>query len=587
MDKLDNGKVAKRGFGVEKVSFALDLSAEGELMRITSVKIPKGKKLVPKSMMVPERVSRSGSKAVSNFLCDNAGYMLGYDKKGKPEKTKEKFHAFKELHEEVLGELDDVEAKAVLKFLETWNPDQVESDPLFEDYIDEILKGGNFVFRLNGKYLIHESEAIKRAWLNYKNSSDSADMQQCLVTGEMSTIARLHPVIKGINKGQSMGNQLVSFNAEAYESYGKKQGQNAPTGEYAAFAYGAALNSLLADENHRIFIGDTTVIFWAETTRKQPTGMLSSLISGKFEVENNEEAIEDEAAVSEIQQIMKKIASGYPIDYEEAIFCDDTKIYVVGLSPNAARISVRFFIQDQLGRLAAKLTRHYEDMAIQKRFDKDFDTIPIWKIISETIPSNSKDKNPSPLLAGALLRAIMNGSEYPFNLYQAMLIRIRAEHDITHVKAAVIKAYLKRKYKYNEKIKEVLTMSLNKESDNKAYLFGRLFAVLEKLQRDSNEGIKATIAEKYLSSACSTPAMIFPMLLNLSNHHLGKFKEEGKRIYYKQLIGEILEKLEVSEEPFPKNIMSEEQGIFYLGYYQQNNENYRKRDKELPVYFKE
>lgn len=570
-------KAVKIGFGKENVSYALDINKDGRLLAVINLKEEgKGKKLKPVAMTVPERVGRA-SAVSPNFLCDNSSYVLGFDKKGKPERTKECFYSFKKLHKVILKNVDHIEAQAVISFLDKWDTETAMEHELFQEHLEDILKGGNFVFRYDRKNLIHENEDIKKAWIEYKNNCDEKDKNQCLVTGKRTEIARLHPIIKGIYKGQAMGNQLVSFNAEAYESYGKKQGQNAPTGEYAVFAYGTALNALLADERHRMVLGDTTVVFWAETVSTQTIQNMNQLLSGNGDAQQGEmNRIKDEITVNEIGAILKKISKGKQILYDEPIFQDDTKVYIAGLSPNAARISVRFFIQDSFGQLSKKVLKHYQDMAIQKKFIKDMDSIPIWRIISETVPSNSKDKNPSPLLAGSIFRAILTGREYPANLYQTILNRINAEHDVTHVKAAVIKAYLTRKYENNDSVREVLTMGLNKESCNKGYLLGRLFATLEKVQRDANPGLKSTIAEKYLSSACATPAKIFPFLLNLSNNHMAKL-DYG--IKYKKLIAEILDKIE-PENVFPSNFTPDQQGNFYLGYYHQNNENFKKKEVE-------
>lgn len=606
LNSQENSNIAPRGFSSEKVSYALDLSEEGELLSVTSLKLENGKKLEPRILNVPERVKRSSGIA-PNFLCDNSSYVLGFDNKGKPEKSLKYFSAFKELHKLILSNVQAKEAISVLIFLEKWNAEEAPNNTLLEPFMEDILKGGNFIFRLDNK-MVHENEEIKKAWLTYISSNDENEKQQCLVTGKMDNVARLHPVIKGLYNGQAMGNQLVSFNALAYESYGKKQGQNGPTGEYAAFAYGTALNALLADKNHKMLLGDTTVIYWAESLEAKIATSIAELLQGpKFTEE--EKKVDDPSKAYEIGAILSKISQGKKINYNDSIFGDKTKIYIAGLSPNAARISVRFYIEDSLGKFAVKMARHYEAMAIQKRFDNEYDSIPIWKIIHETVPGNSKDKKPSPLLAGALLRAILTGGPYPESLYRTFLDRIRAEKDVSYTKAAFVKAYLTRKYnrgeknemellkidsenikedlkgevketehkKINEKIKEVLTMSLNSESNNKAYLLGRLFSVLEKVQRDANPGIKSTISEKYLSSASSTPGKIFPIILNLSTYHIAKSDYGTKS---KKEIEDILDKLEVEDNPFPKHLTTDEQGIFYLGYYHQNPVNYKtKEDK--------
>lgn len=575
LNSQEDSEIPNRGFCTDKASYSLDISNEGNLLSVTSLKVPNGKKLVPRPMKVPERVKRS-SGVCSNFLCDNSSYVLGFDGKGKPENAKKCFLAFKELHEEIFDGIEQEEAKAVLNFLNNWDSENGADNPIFKDYLDDILKGANFVFRLEGMF-VHENDLIQKIWLEYLNLQSSGEKYQCLVTGEKDTIARLHPVIKGLYNGQSMGNQLVSFNAKAYESYGKEQGQNAQTGEYAAFAYGTALNYLLSSPKHKMLLADMTVVYWAETLDVKVATSFMELLQGAKANDNEQKKKEAKGALNDIQDFLKKASEGIKINYNEPIFNDKTKIFILGLSPNAARISVRFFIEDCLGEFNTKMIKHYEDMAIQKQFPNEFDSIPIWKIVSETAPSNSRDKKPSPLLAGSLLRAILTGGCYPENLYRTILERIRAERYVTYVKAAVMKAYLSRKYKYDEGIKEVLTMALNKDSNNKSYLLGRLFSVLEKTQRDANPEIKSTIADKYLSSACSTPGKVFPTILKLSTYHIAKAKYG---YLTKKNIEEIMSKFDVEDNPFPKTLKTDEQAIFYLGYYQQNKENYNSKDKE-------
>lgn len=577
LSSQEDSEVAKRGFSIEKVSYGIDLSKDGELLGITLLKVPddKGKKLVPRQMKVPEKVQRSSGISAS-FLCDNSSFVFGFDSKGNPERSKKCLLAFKELHEQILSKIDNVEAQAVVKFLNKWKVEEAADNPFIKKYKDDILKGGNFVFRIDGA-MIHENSRILDAWLDYSSNDNDTKQQRCIVTGRQDSIARLHPLIKGLYNGKTVGNRLVSFNATAYESYGKKQGENSPTGEYAAFAYGTALNSLLADKKHKMLIGDTTVVYWAETLKAEFAATMEELLQGPKITDGQDDKVEDIHAVYDIQTILKRISQGQKTNYSDNLFKDETKIFIVGLSPNAARISVRFYIEDSLGKFATKMIKHYEDMAIQKKFPNEFDSIPIWKVVSETVPGNSKDKKPSPLLAGAFLRAILEGKPYPENLYRTMLDRIRAEHDITYVKASIFKGYLIRKYNNNEKIKEVLTMALNPESNNKAYLLGRLFSVLEKAQKDANPGIKSTISEKYLPAACSTPGKVFPILLNLSMSHTAK-SEYGARS--RKNIEEIMAKFEVENNPFPKTFKLDDQAIFYLGYYQQNPENYKKTKEE-------
>ncbi|HHX58024.1 MAG TPA: type I-C CRISPR-associated protein Cas8c/Csd1, partial [Clostridiales bacterium] len=534
----------------------------------------KGKKQVAKPMTLPEQTKKTVNVS-ANFLCDNSSYIFGFDNKGKPERSKKCFEAFKVLHNEILENVECDEAKAVLSFLDKWDVEKATEHIAIVDYLTDIYTGANFIFMLNGKNnYVHNHAEIKNAWQTYKSKSSNDKKQQCLVTGEENSIARLHPIIKGIRGGQAMGNSLVSFNASAYESYGnnKSQGLNSPVSEYACFAYGTALNSLLSDNSHKISLGDATIVFWAETADKYCQDFFSMMIEP---AEANEQRyVRDEYAVKNIKSVFEKIANGQKVATNQVID-EDVQFYVLGLSPNAARLSVRFFIEDSFEVFVNKIVKHYQDMAIQKQFDNELNSISIWKMLNETVSPKSSDKSASPLLAGSVLRSILTGSPYPTALFNSVMIRIRAERDINYYKASIIKAYLTR-CANSKKYEEVLTVALNETSDNKAYVLGRLFAALEKAQQDaSTSKLNTTIKDKYFTSACGTPANVFPVLLKLSSHHISKAEygyASDKRISV------IMDILNVDNSPFPKNLSLEEQGVFILGYYHQKNNLYKKAE---------
>ena len=565
----EESEIPKSGYGKANVSYALNISKDGELLNLIPLKIldSKGKKQVAQSMTLPEQVKRAVNIS-ANFLCDNSSYVFGFDNKGKPERSKKCFEAFKLLHHQILNNVDCVEAKAVLAFLDNWDVENAHEHPAIVDYLTDIYAGANFIFVLNdNNEYVHKHPEIRKAWELYKQTSSSENMLQCLVTGEKLPIARLHPSLKGIRGGKSTGNSLVSFNANAYESYGKNSGQglNSPVSEYACFAYGTALNNLLSDISHKLTLGDATIVFWAETISKYCQDFFSMMIE-PTEVDEPK-YVRDDYAIKNIKSVFEKIANGQKITTDQ-IVDENVQFYVLGLSPNAARLSVRFFIKDSFGVFINRIIRHYQDMAIQKQFDNELTSIPIWKMLSETVSPNSTDKSASPLLAGSVLRSILTGSPYPTALFNAVMIRIRAEKDINYYKASIIKAYLTR-CANSKKYEEVLAVALNEKSDNKAYVLGRLFAVLEKTQKDaSSSKLNTTIKDRYFTSACANPASVFPVLLKLSGHHISK-AEFGYA--NEKRIAEIMDILNVDNSPFPKNLSLEEQGIFILGYYHQKN----------------
>ena len=576
----EDSSIPKIGYGTANISFALNIDDDGNLINLTSCKIAAGKKMVARPMTVPEPVKgKTGTKILPDFLFGNSSYVLGFDDKGKPDRTIACFESFKEHNISILRNAQCRESNAVIKFLEKWNPNKALGNPAIKENLEEIYKGAVFIFRFNGINDVHNIPLVKEAWMEYKNKSSDSNVQQCLVTGKLAPIAILHPTIKGLYKGQSMGNSLVSYNESAYESYNtskkKRQGLNGPVSEYAAFAYGTALNALLADASHKLILGDTTAVFWAETTASDYQDMFSLFMdcSQLYLKDEEKKTVRSPTAEKTVRTVLERIAQGKTADVDEVYkgaIDRNIQFYILGMSPNAARISVRFFFKGSFGSFVEKVEQHYEDLSIQKQFDTDMTSIPVWKILGETLSKISDNRAVSTYLSASLMHAVLLGDDYPNSLYQTILLRIHAEQDINYYKASVIKACLLRKARKsgNDMYKEVLTLSLNESSNNRAYLLGRLFAVLEKVQRDANPNVKSTIRDKYFSSASTTPASTFPTLLALAQHHISKSEYSN---YFDKMIGEIMDKLEIDNNPFPKNLSLDEQGIFYLGFYHQRN----------------
>ena len=569
--------VPRLGYGKANVSFALNISIQGEILNVIPLKIPDvtGKKMAPQSMTVPEPVKKSVNIS-SDFLFGNSSYVLGFDNKGKPQRSKECFESFKELHHCILKDIKCIEARAVLAFVDSWNVEKASENVVISEYYEEISAGANLVFKLDGQNtFIHQNKEIRAAWEGYKLQMTSETKLQCLVTGRRAPIARLHPYIKGVKSKKPTPLTLVSFDKDssAYESYGrvKDQGLNSPVSEYATFAYGTALNYLLSDHKYKLSVGDTTVVFWAASPQHIYQDFFALMLQPD-EIElistDKQRYERDVDAIREIKGVFEKLASG---TRAKPNIEEDTQFFVVGISPNTARIAIRFFVRNNFGRFVTDVSKHYEDMSIEKQYPNEPDHIPLWKLMIETVPPSSKEKASSPLLSGSVMRSILMGLPYPAALYNAVMARIKAEKDISYYKASIIKACISRNNK--NKYKEVLTMSLNEKANQKEYVLGRLFAVLEKAQLDANPGIKSTIKDRYFTSACATPATIFPTLLRLSNHHISK-AEYGYAID-NQIKG-IMEILNVEDNPFPKNFSLEQQGIFILGYYHQKNSFYKK-----------
>lgn len=570
---LKRGDIAPLGWSKTKISFALCLDKDGHVTQVvpTMEPVEMGKKTVlrPQEKNLPAGEDRS-SNVAANFLWDNSGYILGIDQKGKPERSKKYFSEAKALHHAVLDGVNSPTSSAILAFFDAWQPERAAEHPALASQLQAITSGGNLLFRVDGVYP-QEDTAICDAWQRYwKRTDKNAKMMQCLVTGQYhQEIARTHPKIKGDPRDgfQTMGNTLVSFNNDSESSYGQEQSYNAPVGKYAAFAYTAALNHLLANRNNVQIIGDTTVVCWAEGAEPVYQDLFMSFVSGSLPP-----AISD----NDLRAALKRLAMGLP--------CDDLGVdpnrtfYVLGLAPNAARLSVRFFLRDSFGKLMQNVNAHYERLEIVKPTYEKREVLSLWALLRETVNLNSKDKSPSPAMAGAAARAIFSGGLYPASLLEAAMLRIRAERNITWGRAAIIKAYY-LKNPHTDCPKEVLTMSLNETSTNIPYTLGRLFSVYEAVQQAANPGINTTIKDKFFNSAAAMPASIFPVLNSLYQKHLRKL-ENGQRIYFDKQVSALKN---VLHEDYPARMTLAQQGSFDLGYYHQTQKRYLKKEENKNV----
>ena len=565
---LAAGKITRPGWAKAKVSFALDLDDAGQVRQLLHLQreVQRGKKtaLVPQELDMPSPVKRTAGVA-ANFLCDNSSYLLGADDKGKPARSLECFSAARALHLALLKDVDSPAAQAIVRFFETWDPTQAAEHPaLREDWAD-LMKGGNLTFWYRDAPAAADP-AVSAAWQRqYESGGEDAEDTLCLVTGQHTTLARLHPSIKGVAGAQVIGASLVSFNAPAFCSYEHEQGANAPTGEYAAFAYATALNTLLADRDHICRVGDTTILFWAANAEAAYQDfMMYSLFN-------------DHYSEGDILSALHSLAKGESVDWDQARLDPATRFYVLGLAPNAARLSVRFFWQNNFGTLARNIARHYERLDIVRpSFDK-FPTLPIWRLVQETVrrpAPGASPADPSPRLAGDLLLAVLNDALYPATLLDGVSLRIRAEHDVTRGKAAILKAYYLRNSS-DQNMKEVMTVELNEQSAYLPYVLGRLFAVLEAVQQSANPGINTTIKDRYFNSASATPASVFPLLLNLAQKHLAKL-DVGLATYYDKKITELNSRITCT---LPARMSLPEQSAFQIGYYHETQKRYAKKEE--------
>lgn len=578
----ETGQVLPIGYSNVKVHYLVALTPDGKIDDIIDWQVTENysagnkikEKPMPRNVIMPKRADPT--KTESYIIEHRPLYLFGlnfendvltpYDKTQKAIKSHKDF---KEKNTEFLSGVDSPLANSYRKFIENWNPEE-ETDNPFLLNLGKEYSSSYFAFCLSGRpdLLLHEDDAVKQKWESCleKQEEDIKVVSQCAVTGEIEPIARLHGKIKGV-KGQKAG-LLISFNNKADESYGNEQSYNSNISQKAAAKYVEALNFLLADKNHKTVLDDMTVLFWAVSKEKKYSDLFSALISGSSETMSAEQT---EEMLSELMSAARRgnvsserIADISGID-------PNVDFYIAGLKPNSSRISVKFLYRRKYGEILHNIASHQNDLEIVGQAGK----IELWQIKRELISPKSSNESIDPALLSKIFEAVLYGTAYPDYLISVMIRRVKTDTDqkFNYIRAGIIKACINRKQRQLCQ-EEELKVALDRENTNPAYLCGRLFAVLERLQQAaSNNSLNRTIKDSYFASAASKPAVIFPKLIKLAQNHLGKVNAS---VFYNKQIGEIMNML---NEEFPEVLPLVEQGKFMIGYYQQMQSFFEKKEK--------
>ena len=547
--------LAQPGFEWKEIPFVIEIDTQGNAVQIEDTREGEGKKKRAHAFLVPQGVKKT-SGVVANLLWDNAAYVLGVSTKGKPKRVKEQRRAFIAKIESLpTPAQNDAGVRAVLNFLRQADTDSLSQHIEWEEIVATVP---NLTFRLQGDIdLVCQRPATVEAI--ERDRITESDEGLCSVTGEIGEIERLHTAIKGVWGAQTSGANIVSFNLDAFNSYGKTQGANAPVSKRTAFSYTTALNHLLRkDSPQRLQVGDASVVFWADRPTEWETGIVD---------------IFGEPTKDDPDRNIQAVTSLYTA-IDHGLLENDagqTRFFALGLAPNAARIAIRFWQHGTVAEMAGRIRQHFDDLMIE-RSPRDPPYLSLFRLLV-SVATQSKADNIPPNLGGELMRCILAGLPYPQTLLAAAVRRIRAEHEVTYARAALIKACISRAARYaNPTSKEELTMSLDEGNRNVGYRLGRLFAVLEKIQEEANPGINATIRDRFYGAASSTPVTVFSTLLKLKNHHLSKLDNRGRAVNLEKRVGEIMEGL----SDFPAQLPISDQGRFAIGYYHQRQDFFKK-----------
>lgn len=556
------------GLEDKDIPFIVELRSDGQPVQLRDTRQLDGKKLRAQSFLVPKGIKKTSGVA-ANLLWDTAEYALGVSAKGDSPRLAEQAAAFRTrvqaLEAHAAG---DAGLAALLAFLAAPRLDTLRAAPHWADMLES---NALVSFELQGDAgrLICQRPAVQAAIQALAAAQSPGEQALCLVDGGLRPVARLHGAIKGVWGAQSSGANIVSFNLDAFNSYGKAQGQNAPVGEAAMFAYTTALNALLDRESrNRVQVGDASTVFWADAPHPFDGEFTLADLFG--ETDNPDKSRDA------VRALYAAVRSG-TLPAEQA----DTHFFVLGLAPNAARISIRFWLpRVRFAELAPRLLQHFEDIRVAPRFDSDPETPSLFRLLTSLALQGKADNIP-PRLAGEWMRAILEGLPLPAGLLNVAVQRCKAEQDVSYLRACVLKAWLNRRARESSStspttFKEALDM----DNPAPAYRLGRLFATLERIQEQAQPGINATIRDRYYGAASTTPVAVFTTLLRLKNAHLKKLSD-GFTAYFEKLIGEILAPLD-PVSGFPRQLSLPEQGQFALGYYHQRQAFFTKKTGAEP-----
>jgi len=556
----DSG-IAPQGFEWKEIPFVIVIDNDGNFVALEDTREGDGKKKRAKVFLVPAAEKKTvGVKA--NLLWDNVEYALGANPRDRNDIDARKNAFFNRLQETFPEETSASLVAPLVEFLQHNPIAQITSQESENTLWKEALENNaNVIFRVLGSKSASLCDTMKPYILKHQEVEGTGI---CLVSGAQEPIARLNASIKGVRGAQSSGAALVSFNLKAFESYGKTQNYNAPIGESAAFAYTTVLNMLLGkDSKNKVQAGDATTIFWA-----QKHTAFEDFFPSFFALPPKDDP---DADVRAVNALYEGVFTGYTASDSQ------TKFYVLGLAPNAARISVRFWHNGTIREFAEKILQHFDDLKIV-RSPKDTGRYALFWILSAMALENKVDNVP-PNLSGQIVQAILSGSLYPATMLQQTIRRVRATRDVTRMQAGILKAYLNRYYRIHSTKEKEITVALDTANNNPGYRLGRLFAVLEKIQEEANPGLNATIRDRFYGAASSSPVTVFPQLLKLKNHHLAKLENVGRKINFERMLTEIFDGI---GSEMPSHLAMEDQSRFAIGYYHQrqalftsssNNEN--------------
>ena len=586
------------GWQEQSIHFRILLTPDGEIADIVDVRTKetytdaKGKeknRSLPKTVILPERTQKPGID--SNVIEHRPLYIFGlnFEKDGftredKTQKARKSHAAFVKANLAFFEDIHSEICDAYRRFLEAWEPERMSEHPALSK-LGKDYKGAYFGFCLEGlRCPLEEDEAFKAAYSEYTSVPPEEPAEEatviCGILGEPLPPARIHDKVK-FPGGNPTGCVMVGMKEPAFESYGKTQSYNSNISERAMKQYTSAMNRLLSDRNHYKTIGDLVLMYFAMKSDDSAECEWFGAQLG-FPMPDSLKGQDVKQADAKLDTLGKQMTGGGVTLLPEQGLDEDATFYIVGMTPNSSRICQKFIWRDSFGNIVRNLQQHQTDLRIHPDTTRN---IYFSQIAKELVsPKSTSEKVPPPLMSSLMLAALQ-GTPYPTALLSTIVRRVKTDSDgendhttkLNDVRAGIIKACLNRKARTQNR-KEEIKMAWDETNRNPAYLCGGLFAVYEKIQKDSAAPVKLnrTIKDSYFASACSCPNVILPRLEKLSQNHVKKLRE-NTAVFYQKLINALMNGLEGG---FPSTLSLDDQGRFIVGYHQMNSRLYTKNTEQ-------
>jgi len=383
---------------------------------------------------------------------------------------------------------------------------------------------------------------------------ESAQRRLCFVTGRPAEPLMTHPKIEGLAGvgGQGMGDVLVGFDKDAFQSYNLEQSANAAVSKEAAYSYRAALNDLIRNSSRKL--AGALVVHWFKDAVRAEDDPLAWLDEG---AETRELVARHQAG-----ELLRAIHDGKRPDLT------DNRYYALTLSGMSGRVMVRDWMEGSFEELAANVGRWFDDLAVVHREGGRTAADPKFlAVLGSTVRELD---NLTPPFVAKMWRVAARCEPIPPPALVQALARVKVDiikdEPFGHARMGLLKAYFVRQDRMKGMEESEMKPNLNPDHPSPAYHCGRMMAVLAKLQQAALGDVGAGVVQRYYAAASAAPAMVLGRLVRGAQFHLNKLEGKGLAYWYEERMGEIMGRL---SDSVPKTLTLEEQSLFALGYYQQ------------------